>query len=553
VVARGSKAQLIPREITFGYKSKATGQWCGPQPKQALAHVCLADHLFYGGAAFGGKSEFAIVEAITTCLSRPGCEVAIFRRKHTELKKSLIPRFMRLVPRWMAKFNKQDMCAVFFNGSILWFCHCQHEDSVYTYQSAEWLLLIIDEASHFTEFQVDYLITRVRTSVPGWRTRVIFTSNPGNVGHGWLKRRFVRPTAAELGNRPPPAPMEVWRPLKTDPADPTPPEHVKTRCFIPARSEDNPAGMEADPTYMAGVWALGGDKAKQLALGDWDANDSMIVGPDWRANHLVTEGDTLLLHQGVPLHTLLDWHVVNKPDWKPPAGATIFGSVDYGYGAPWSFHLHAVFRSATGSTHTRTFFEYYKAKVRDVDQARLIREAIVRLMASKAEGGCSMEKPTWIVGDPAMWNSRAEMGISKSIAEVYTDELVKIGVGFMPGAKGRGARVSRPQRWKDALSTGEDGLPRWSVTTACPHLIRTVPEIPWDEDDPEVEDGESENHAYEGVGRFFEARPFAARAAAPDPYKDLSDDPISKAHAEALAKRASPTPKVLDITGMIVT
>jgi hypothetical protein len=48
--------------------------------------------------------------------------------------------------------------------------------------------------------------------------------------------------------------------------------------------------------------------------------------------------------------------------------------------------------------------------------------------------------------------------------------------------------MSRPNRWKAALSTAPDGLPNWTCTTACPELIRTVPEVPWDPDDVEVED-----------------------------------------------------------------
>jgi hypothetical protein len=539
---------------THGYVNRTTGERCGPQPKQLLAHQCPADHLFYGGAAFGGKSEFAIVEAIQTCLEHDGCEVAIFRRKHTELKKSLIPRFRRLVPRFIAKYNQSDHVAAFFNGSLLWFCHYQYEQDVYNYQSAEWLELLVDEASHFTEFQADYLSTRVRTSVFGWKPRVIYTSNPGNVGHGWLKRKFIAPVPKELGGRPAPMPLQVWRPRKLHANDPTPEDRVRTRCFIPARSEDNQAGMKADPDYMASVWALGGDKAKQLALGDWDANDSMIVGAAWRAHKTVDAGDQLLVAQGIPIGTSFDWHVVNNARWRPPDDAKIYGSVDYGFGAPWSAHLHAHYRTGTGSTHTRTFLEFYHPRVRDVDQARALREAISALMlpagrppvpvqcnkdlAATLVVPCGMARPEWLVLDPSMWNSRAEMGISQSIAEVYELELGRIGVICMKGAAGRGARVTRPQRWLDVLADGLDGLPQWSVTVACPDLIRTVPEVPWDEEDPEVEDDESENHAYEDTGRFFEARPAPPRIAAVDPFAGL--DPISKAHQELLAKRARP-------------
>ena len=79
-----------------------------------------------------------------------------------------------------------------------------------------------------------------------------------------------------------------------------------------------------------------------------------------------------------------------------------------------------------------------------------------------------------------------------------------------------------------------DGLPGWSCTTRCADLIRTVPEVPWDEKDKEVEDGKSENHTYEGVGRFFEARPFSPEEVV-DLYADL--DPLSRAHHQAQDKK----------------
>jgi hypothetical protein len=504
-----------PSSFKFGYIDAISQERVGPQPRQYQAHVCPADITFYGGAAGGGKSEMAVVEAVAYCLAHPGVEVAVFRRKHTELEKSLVGRFRKLVPRWVAKYNKSEKCAVFYNGSRMWFCHCKNEDDVYNYQSAEWALLVIDEASHFTEFQVRYLMTRVRTSIYGVRTRVLFCSNPGNVGHGWLKRWFITPDPKELEGRGVPSPGETWRPAPTQRGERA--ETMKTRCFIPARLEDNPALVALDPSYEANILQLGGDKAQQLRYGDWDANDSMIVGPLWRAHHTIGDDDPLMAaFDGLRAGWTIPWHVVPNPDWRPGPDDLVFGSVDYGYGAPWSFHLHA----ALPNGHTRTFHERYEAKVRDKDQAEWIARDLTALKV----------KPQWIVMDPSMWNSRQEMSLAKSIAEVYWDVL-RDHCPLKKGAAGRPARLSRPNRWLDALSTAPDGLPWHSITTACPHAIRTVPEIPWDEDDPEVEDDESENHAYEDMGRFFEARPHHRVLRGPDPYSGM--DPITAAYWRA--------------------
>src|SRR3954468_14568349 len=142
-------AVAIDDRFIVGYRDARTGGPSEPNPKQALAHASDADEVLYGGAAFGGKSEYAIQEAIATCLMFAGCEVACFRRTLVELEQSLILRFLRYVPRGVAKYNAQKKRAVFSNGSILWFCYCDRPNDVYKYQSAEWILLIIDQAEQF--------------------------------------------------------------------------------------------------------------------------------------------------------------------------------------------------------------------------------------------------------------------------------------------------------------------------------------------------------------------------------------------------------------------
>lgn len=465
--------------------------------------------LLYGGAVGGGKSEYAIVEAVTYCLTYPGVQVAIFRRTHPELEASIVGRFLALVPPEVAHYSTKGV-ATFFNGSKLWFRSCQYEKDVYRYQSAQWAALFIDEAGHFTEFIVRYLFTRVRW--PGVPNILRLTANPGGPGMGFLRRWFMKPLPAEIGPRALPRPFELWKPLP-GPNNPTPPERMPTRQFIPAYFDDNPALKEFRPDYLSQVYDLPGGMGAQLAEGNWDSNDGMIVGPFWKESHLVTERDRDMLSMGLRAGQLVPWHVVPNPGWKPPKGAKLFGSVDYGYGAPWAFHLHAVLSDG----HVRTFFEIYETKVRDVDQAKRIKAVLAR-------EGYQLE---WLLLEQVMFNSRKEMGLAKTIAEVYTDELASV-VQIRQAAAGRGSRVSRPQRWIDALQPAPDGFPWWQCTTACPHLIRTVPDIPWDLKDPEVEDEKSENHCYEGVGRFFEARPFAARAQGPDPLAHL--DTLSRAH-----------------------
>lgn len=230
----------------------------------------------------------------------------------------------------------------------------------------------------------------------------------------------------------------------------------------------------------------------------FDSNAGYILGALWKPTHTVAPEDAALLAGGFEVGQVIPWHVYDDPRWVPDKHALVYGSVDYGFGAPWSAHLHA---SLVGG-HTRTFHEWYAREVQDHEQASRMRHGIEALMAR------GMRKPEWIVMDPSMWSSRKETGLAKSIAEVYEEQLgAPLRIALIPGAAGRPARLSRPQRWMEALGVAGDGLPWHSTTTACPNLIRTVPRVPWDKDDPEVESDDSENHAYEDGGRFFEARP----------------------------------------------
>lgn len=515
---------MPPSSVEFGYRHPETGDICEPNVKQRLAHDTPADVTFFGGAVGGGKSEWISVDAPKDCIIYPRSNVAIFRRTLGEIEEHLLGRWFELheallnpphANEPLVKFNAQKMKAVYWNRSTLWFRSCQYEKDVYKYQGFQLRSLNVDEVTHFTEFILRYLFTRVR-KVTGGRKRIRLSGNPGNVGHGVMKRWFIRPVAAELGNRPPPKPFEVWRPKSLNPK--VPDEHVLSRVFIPSFFSDNWALQLQDPLYLEqNVYPLGGEKARQLAEGDWDANDSMILGSDWAENHVVSSTDGVLLAQGFQVGQLIPWHVIPDPLWRPNGTAKVWGSVDYGFGAPWAFHLHC---GLIGG-HTRTWWERYATRKRDRVQAELIREDILRF---EKDG---IPKPDYIVCDPAMWNSRAETGLSQSIAEVYQSVLGPIGVRIRPGAAGRGARVSRPQRWLDALAIAPDGLPWHSFTTACPEAIRTCPEVPWDPDDPEVEDDDAEQHCYEGIGRYFESRPHAPRVKAKDPYAHL--DPASRA------------------------
>lgn len=487
-----------------GYRDARTGLPCGPNPKQALAHASGADELLYGGAAFGGKSEFLVHEGIATCLMYPGCEVAIFRRTRGELEASIVLRLLRYLPRSIAKYNAKHNRFVFYNGSILWLCYCDNENDVFRYQSAEWILLLIDQVEQFTQSMVLYLFSRVR-SARGYPCKIRLSANPGNIGGPWLKRRYITPDPTELGDRPLPTFGEVWRPL---PNTDLPDDEPLTRQFIQSRMTDNVPGMLADPKYVARIRANPNETMRRmLEDGDWDASEGQMFSM-WRATKFITAADEDLIGAGLEVGTRLPWHVIPDAFWRPQTNVHVFGSVDYGYGNPWSVHFHA----AMPDGHLVTFKEMYATKVRDVQQAERIRDWISDEWADQE----ARRQPPWeipyIVGD-IPFGSRMEHGLAKSCFEVYEDVLgIPLKLNIQLAAKGQGSRKARVQRTLAALECHVDGFPNWQVTTACPNLIRTLPELVVDPDNPDdilhgTGNKKQEDHAWDDVSTFLSSRP----------------------------------------------
>lgn len=219
------------------------------QPKQQLAEdlSAQADELLYGGAAGGGKSEWLLRHCAKQMLRYPGNRGVIFRRVFPSLNRTLIPRATLLLKPW-ATYNKVEHTFYFHNGSILELASLQYADSVTDYQGAEYGVIAFEEVTEFLESQLDFMKSRLRAPVDGPRPHLVATTNPGGVGHAWVKRRYVKPKVEDAAEgKDLPEPYEVWAPAPTD-ADSDP----LKRCFVPDTLKDNPKLTERDPGYCVG-------------------------------------------------------------------------------------------------------------------------------------------------------------------------------------------------------------------------------------------------------------------------------------------------------------
>jgi predicted phage terminase large subunit-like protein len=195
----------------------------------------------YGGAAGGGKSD-ALLMAALQFVDIPEYSAIIFRRSFTDLALpgALMDRSQEWLGGTKARYNNLNHIWTFPSGATLAFGNLEHEQDKFRYQSAEFQYIGFDELTQFLESQYRYLFSRLRRAtnspIP---LRMRAASNPGNIGHDWVKQRFML-EGSQYG-----------------------------RIFIPAKLEDNPSLDRKK--YIESLTELDPITRRQYLNGEWTA------------------------------------------------------------------------------------------------------------------------------------------------------------------------------------------------------------------------------------------------------------------------------------------
>lgn len=222
----------------------------------------------FGGAAGGGKTYALAIDALVFAAQYPRSRQLVLRRTMPELERSLIPVTLAIYPQAVGKFVKSERVWQLVNGSVIEFGYCDAETDVTRYQSAEYDVIRFDELTHFTEYQYAYLISRIRGANP-YPKQVKSATNPGGVGHSWVKRRFV--DAAPAGQ------------ITRFPGG--------TRLFLPARAQDNHFLMRRDPAYLERLQNLPDRDRLALREGVWEIPGGKYFPEFSREIHVVKPFD----------------------------------------------------------------------------------------------------------------------------------------------------------------------------------------------------------------------------------------------------------------------
>ncbi len=288
-----------------------------PNPRQREFFLARARHIAYGGARGGGKSWAMRRKLVLLALNYPELNILLLRRTLPELRENhIIP--LRRELNGFAPYNATERVFNFPNGSRIKLGYCDTAGDVYQYQGQEYAVIGLEEATHFTEEQQQFISTCNRTVMKGFSPRMYYTCNPGNVGHRWVKRLFID------------------RQYRGD-------ERAEDYAFIPARIWDNKALLAADPGYVRQLMSLPEDMRRAHLEGDWDVHAGQYFREFSRERH------------------------VAEP-FEIPEGWRRFCSMDWGYNDPCCVLWHAV----DGEGRVVTYRELYVRQVRAAEVAKKV-------------------------------------------------------------------------------------------------------------------------------------------------------------------------------------
>lgn len=238
-------------------------------PKQIEYCKSINKYICYGGSRGGGKSHVSRIKAILLALNYPGIQILLLRRTLAELRENHVIQLQKILncqkQNKIATFKDATKEFIFPNGSRIVLGYCDNEKDVLQYQGQAYEVIILEEATHFTEFQFEALTESNRLSgnmKVAFKPRMYFTCNPGGVGHAWVKRLFIDRDYNENEN---------------------PDDYV----FIPSNVFENEYLMENDPGYVKTLEALPEDRKQAMLYGNWDVYDGQYFPEFDRKIHVI--------------------------------------------------------------------------------------------------------------------------------------------------------------------------------------------------------------------------------------------------------------------------
>lgn len=260
-----------------------------PQPKQLEFHAAARqcddadgpDEIGFGGARGPGKSHAMLGQlAADDCQRVPGLKALLLRKVGKAGKENFSDLLPKVCGGLGYEYVPSRSTLTFGNGSRILIGHFQNERDIDAYIGLEYDVIGVEEATTLSWSKYQAIRGSCRTSKETWRPRVYSTTNPGGIGHGWYKRRFIS---------------------TRDPF----------RRFIHATIDDN---QFVNPEYRRILDGYTGWQLRAWRYGDWDIAAGQFFTTFRRDLHAI-------------------------PPFAIPSDMRVWASMDYGFTHPQAMYL----------------------------------------------------------------------------------------------------------------------------------------------------------------------------------------------------------------------
>lgn len=421
------------------------------------------DELLYGGAVFGGKSDFLLGDFAQDVPRDYGkhWHGILFRKNYPQLE-DLIARAKEIYPPWFpgVSWSNQTKTWTWPNGATLKMRFMESDDDWMEYWGHAYTWIGWDEIALWSSM-TPYLRMKARlrsasASIPNKRIRA--SANPGGPGHHNV-RAYWKIDEYPLGDH-------IFVPDDGS---------GMKRLFIKARLQDNKIGISNDPGYEARLEGAGSPAfVRAIKEGDWSVIEGAFF-PEFSVRHIIE-----------PL-TL-------------PAHWTRFRAMDWGAAEPFSVGWYAVSDGELPQFPRGALIKYREWYGMKDGQPNVG----LKLTAEQLGDGIRVrEKGDTIaygVIDPSTFAVNGGPSIASRMAPTI----------WRPADNKRVPERGAMGGWDQlrARLVGQDGKPMLYFFKTCIHTIRTIPMLQHDSKRAEDVDTDTEDHAGDETRYACMSRPW---------------------------------------------
>ena len=427
-----------------------------------------------------------IIDSVS--IDYPDYKALIIRRTFPDLEINVRPECDKLYLKdangdpfayWLDK----KKCYVFPSGAKIFLVHCRDRNALTKYIGGNNHFVFIDEANQFPWEWIEDISSSVRSSHKTIRAQIVLTSNPGGIGHYWLKSKFVDVC--------PPIkkgekiyyknfnvsiqPYDTGKPYKdTDGVD---------WQYIPATVFDNPSLLR-NPDYVNVLKNITNPAKRAMWLeGRWDAAPGLFFDNFIYENNTIQEKDFVYGEEySKETH---DFYRAIDYGTKNPS-AVLFVAINKRTGKMIIFDELIMQK---GNLIKNEFdFDF------DVSSAPSIQAKMI-LAYTRARHPYLLEEDfEENVADSAMWQKGSEKnGVLYSPAELFEE------AGLELTSCGRKERVIEASIVYNGFTVESDGTSKITIRENCYYTIESIQSI--DQDPRNIDDLNTagEDHAIDAL------------------------------------------------------